>query len=346
MSIKKTILIIDDSKSVQQVLKHYLEDFGEYFDFKIFCASDGEEGLKYCNSKIIDFILLDMVMPKMNGIVFLKRMRDIPKLKNIPVIVISSISNNQIIRNAIMLGANAYLLKPVNLLTLKKVVYEHCNLKFHIPDSVNKGRSEVYFKDDIIIAEIHNSFEQMFINAIKHKLHELAAFSKNTLKRFLIMFISIPENELTENVFLKLLTFYQDIKGMSQENIKVITNSAKIKKLIFNNENTENIEIVDSLINGMQKLNLQLLQNQESTIKLDFIKSGMILFSTLYDQKGDTIKNKGEAFTDKDIEELREKDITTLYYVKLSDDDKSIMESPLLDISEIELPENKGFLIK
>ncbi len=346
MAIKKTILIIDDSKSVQQILKQYLEDFGEYFDFKIICASDGQEGLNFCKSKKIDFILLDMVMPNMNGMKFLQHRREDPRLRKIPTVIVSSVGDNKVIRIAIMLGATAYILKPIKLLMLKKILYEHCNLKFYIPDSANKGKSEVYFKNDIIIAEIHNSFELMSINSIKHKFLELALFSKNTLKRFLIMFISIPEEEITENAFVKLLTFYKDVNGMSQENIKVITNSDKIKKLIVNNENTESIEIVNSMMEGMQKLNLQLLQNQESTINLDFIKPGMMLFSTLYDDKGNIIKNKGEAFTEKDIGKLRENGITILFYVKLTGDEKTVIESPLLDTSKIELPEDKGFLIK
>ena len=113
------------------------------------------------------------------------------------------------------------------------------------------------------------------------------------------MLVSIPDKELTDSVLYKLLTFYKDINGMSQDNIKIITNSENIAKLIPGNKDTENIEIVGNMLEGMQILNLQLIKSRESSIKPEYLKPGMMLFSNLYDAKGNKLSKDGaptEAF--------------------------------------------------
>lgn len=82
---KKTILIIDDQKDTQILLKKCLETVG--YDIKQ--AWDGNEGLWKVLEHKPDLILVDVIMPEMNGIEFVNRLRDIDQEKSIPVIVIS-----------------------------------------------------------------------------------------------------------------------------------------------------------------------------------------------------------------------------------------------------------------
>ena len=346
MPLVKNILIIDDSRSVQLVLKRYLEDSGDEYDFKVFRASNGFEGLRFCRSKTIHLILLDLYMPKMDGIQFLLHRIKNEKLKKIPVIVITSVSNHKIVKQAVKLGANAYLLKPISLVKLKKSIYKVFNVKFVISDSEKVGKSEVYINNDIVVAEIHDSFGDVFINSVKHKLLELATFTKSSVKRFLLIFVSIPEDEISENRLLSFLTFYKGVYKMAQRNIKIITRSEKIKKLIKLNKDIENIEVVNTFALGMQLLNLQLLKTQHSSIRVDFLKPGIALFSTVYDEKGRIIKDEKEPFSAEEIDQLKQNGIKKLYYVKMDDDEKTVFESPLLDMTKIEIPEEKGFLIK
>ena len=122
MAIAKNILIIDDSRSVSAVLKKYLEDFGEGFEFSVLQAFNGFEGLRYCRGKRIDLILLDMVMPKMNGLQFLAHRMKNEKLKKVPVIVLSSVSKNEVVKQDKTLGANSYLLKHISMIRLKQAL--------------------------------------------------------------------------------------------------------------------------------------------------------------------------------------------------------------------------------
>ncbi len=346
MAILKNVLIIEDSLSSQMVLARYLEDFGDDFEFKVFRASNGYEGLRYCRVKTIHLILLDLYMPKMDGLRFLLHRRKNESFKKIPVIVITSASNQNVVRETIKLGADAYLIKPLNLIKLKKLIYEICNIRFVLSNSEEKGRSEIYFTNDIIVAEIHDSFGNVFLNSMKHKLLELATFTKNTLKRFLIMFISITENEITHGKVYDFLTFYKSIYRMRPENIKVITGSEKIKKILKEDKDLENIEVVPTMSIGMQMLNLQLLKISHASVRVDFLKPGIMLYSTVYDKSGNVAKNKNEPFTAEEIEELKGRNVQKLYYVKMNDDELEVFDSPLLDMTNIQLPEEKGFLIK
>lgn len=82
---KKTILVIDDQKETQVLLTRRLEAAG----YAVEQAWDGKDGLWKVLEHKPDLILVDVIMPEMNGIEFVSRLRQIDKEKSIPVIVIS-----------------------------------------------------------------------------------------------------------------------------------------------------------------------------------------------------------------------------------------------------------------
>ena len=100
------------------------------------------------------------------------------------------------------------------------------------------------------------------------------------------------------------------------------------------------------MIKAMQLLNLQLLNSRHKSVKVSFFKPGIRLFSAVYDDEGNIVKNKNEAFTEEEIQALERRNVETLHYTPNNDEEKGIFESSLLDMSEIELPSGKGLLIK
>lgn len=104
---KNTIAIIEDDNILANVLKEAFEDAG----FSVLQASDGEEGLKLMESNEIDLILLDILLPKMNGIELLKKIRANEKLKNIEIIILSVVSDMGKIADAMEGGVYTYLIK-------------------------------------------------------------------------------------------------------------------------------------------------------------------------------------------------------------------------------------------
>ncbi|HXY15810.1 MAG TPA: response regulator [Terriglobales bacterium] len=119
-SFRPTVLIIDDSPEVQRYLRLVLETD----DYKVEVADNGEEGLeRLSKGSIPSLVLLDMHMPGMDGLQTLRRLREQhPQLK---VVMCSSEDDPEIVRQAILLGAQGYLVKPVRHLYLSAVL-ERC----------------------------------------------------------------------------------------------------------------------------------------------------------------------------------------------------------------------------
>ena len=88
MDKKRTILIIEDEAALLEVLSDKLTREG----FAVLKARDGIEGLAQSKKHLPDLILLDIVMPTMDGVSMLKKLRDDAKTENIPVIIISNLS--------------------------------------------------------------------------------------------------------------------------------------------------------------------------------------------------------------------------------------------------------------
>jgi DNA-binding NtrC family response regulator len=104
-----SILIIDDEKSIRKTLTEILS----YEGYKIEEAADGEEGLKRFKEKNFDLVLCDIKMPKIDGIEFLEKAREIND--EIPVIIISGHGNIETAVEAVKKGAYDYISKPPDL---------------------------------------------------------------------------------------------------------------------------------------------------------------------------------------------------------------------------------------
>ncbi len=104
-----TILIIDDEKSIRKTLTEILT----YEGYNIDEASDGEEGLKKFKEKTFDLVLCDIKMPKLDGIEFLEKAKEINS--DVPVIIISGHGNIETAVDAVKKGAFDYISKPPDL---------------------------------------------------------------------------------------------------------------------------------------------------------------------------------------------------------------------------------------
>lgn len=103
----KKILIAEDEEILLNVLKDRFEAEG----WEVSVAKDGEEATDLISKKSLDLILLDLLMPKKDGFEVLKEVRTDPKLKNLPIIVLSNLGGDDDIKKAMQLGANDYFVK-------------------------------------------------------------------------------------------------------------------------------------------------------------------------------------------------------------------------------------------
>ena len=104
----KLCLVVDDSRVVRKVARRILEDLG----FAVAEAADGAEGLAWVRTAMPDAILLDWNMPVMNGLEFLRRLRQEPG-GTAPKVIFCSVENDlDRIREALSAGADEYIMKP------------------------------------------------------------------------------------------------------------------------------------------------------------------------------------------------------------------------------------------
>ncbi len=104
---KPKILIVDD----EEILRRIYSDRLTFEGFEVDSASDGEEALNKIKASVPNLVLLDILMPKLNGLQVLEQLNANPELKKIPVIVLSNVANDENIKKALSLGAKDYLLK-------------------------------------------------------------------------------------------------------------------------------------------------------------------------------------------------------------------------------------------
>jgi len=105
MATKKRILIIEDEKALAKALNLRLKHDG----YEVMAVNDGEAGLAAVQAQKFDLILLDLIMPKMNGFEVMSKLK--AANSKIPIIIISNLSQKEDMEKAMELGAVDYLVK-------------------------------------------------------------------------------------------------------------------------------------------------------------------------------------------------------------------------------------------
>lgn len=108
-------LIIDDDVWMQRILSKTLQSYGFR---KTLLASDGYEGISLAIEHLPDIIILDILMPDLSGHQTLKLLRSIKMTKNIPVLMVSALSDTENLGKAIKTGVNGFISKPFTRTTV------------------------------------------------------------------------------------------------------------------------------------------------------------------------------------------------------------------------------------
>jgi DNA-binding response OmpR family regulator len=107
---RKKILIVDDERLTRAVLQHNVILAG----YDVIVASNGREAMQKIQEVTPDLIVVDLVMPDMNGFEMLRRIRSNKETMQTPVIVVSALQGQTDIEEAKTSGADIYLTKPIN----------------------------------------------------------------------------------------------------------------------------------------------------------------------------------------------------------------------------------------
>ena len=110
----KKIMAVDDERHIVRLIQVNLERAG----YQVVTAFDGPEALKKADSETPDLIVLDVMMPKMDGFEVLKRLQANPETREIPVIMLTAKAQDADVFRGWSSGVSAYLTKPFNPLEL------------------------------------------------------------------------------------------------------------------------------------------------------------------------------------------------------------------------------------
>ncbi len=127
---KEKIILIEDDLFLNSLYRDVLISAG----YNVVSAKDGEEGLNAVrNNTDASLILLDLMLPKLNGIDVLRELKKDPTTKNLSVIVLTNLNEDATIQDALKLGANAYLIKvdytPQQVIDM---VRQYIDLRYHL----------------------------------------------------------------------------------------------------------------------------------------------------------------------------------------------------------------------
>lgn len=128
---RQKILVVDDLNSNREILVNFLTSLG----FEIIEAKSGAEAIALAQEHQPDLLLLDLVMPEMDGWSVTQHLRQKPQFAHLPVIIVSASTLSTDESHAYEVGANNFIAKPLNFEQLLRIIEQHLNLVWITPDN-------------------------------------------------------------------------------------------------------------------------------------------------------------------------------------------------------------------
>lgn len=119
--MKQVILVVDDEKNNREILGRHLQNCG----YLVHAVAGGQEALDFLEKNYVSLILLDLLMPGMDGFEVLKRLKGNARTRTIPVLMLTAVRELKTVVKALESGASDYVTKPFNDVELKARVQAH-----------------------------------------------------------------------------------------------------------------------------------------------------------------------------------------------------------------------------
>jgi CheY-like chemotaxis protein len=280
------ILFIDDNASLLEEISEALKFEG----YDVFCASSGTEGIQIARTNKPDLILCDIVMPGLDGFEVYQQLKNDISTSVIPFIFLTALAEHREIRKGMELGADDYLVKPILLKDLLKVVSTRLQKSVEINNQIQIQLGE--FRERVLHVLPHEFFTPLngilgLAGAIKndamsisrHEIKEMATrieananSLRNLINNYLSDLLITTKNEC--DVHKKTLSNVHEI--ISEVSIQVAEEYERVDDLMFKLENAE-------LLIGYDDFAFLIRELVDNAFKFSLPKSKVVVTNTLND---------------------------------------------------------------
>lgn len=201
-SSKKKILVVDDIPTNIMVLTKILSS-----NYDVYMATNGHKALKIAAAQLPDLILLDIMMPEMDGYEVCEKLKSKPATKNIPIIFISAKNQVEDVTKGLSLGAIDYITKPFEKAIVQARLKNHLSLKWH-RDELQNAKNQLESKVEQRTAELNNILEEkgILMQELRHA-KEIAEAANLAKSRFLSRINHELRTPLHQNLgFLEIIS--------------------------------------------------------------------------------------------------------------------------------------------
>jgi two-component system, sensor histidine kinase and response regulator len=303
--VAETILVVDDQEQNIQILGQLLTSMG----YEVIAASSGEQAFKRLEERMPDLILLDVIMPEVDGFQVCQRLKSRPEWSNVPIIFVSAANETNIIVRALEAGGVDYVTKPYQKAELLSRVRTHLALK----RAQDELRLLAEDKDEllgILAHDLKNHLSGMQLSAglLAERASELPPNSERLVQnisesstRMLAFVKEFLANQRAERIAPQIEKL--DAVDLAKSAVERLQPAAIVKNISL----SFNPPARSLTIEGDREATAQILDNLVSNA-VKFSPPGKSVRVSVHDGPGEwttfSVRDEGPGFTDEDRQKM------------------------------------------
>jgi two-component system sensor histidine kinase/response regulator len=246
-----SVLIVDDMPKNIQLAAKFLTNEG----YNLFFAQGGEAAMKQINSRSFDLILLDVMMPVMDGFETCRRIKENEKTRDIPIIFLTARTDDEAIKKGFAIGGVDYITKPFNPVELIARVKTHINLRIR-----EKELNDLNSTKDTLLSIISHDLKTPFFNIMGLGELLLSGYNEydDSMKKELISNM-VESSRISHNLLDNLLNWIRVQTGRINSNPEEI----EVRKIV-----QEVVELLKAQIQN-KDIDLKIEISQETIVWAD-----------------------------------------------------------------------------